>query len=159
MNRRGLRESRGVGYWWRGTESNCRHGDFQSPALPTELPRRPISCLSCPRAFVKTLDRQECGPEPTCAPCRGGVKTRPFTAHPALLPTPGSACQEWSPSRVLENRVHPTFLGLKFMVFEGKNQGKPVFTFFLKLPILSSKPKEDRRIDLVNLKNRFAIKL
>ena len=23
---------------WPGTESNCRHGDFQSPALPTELP-------------------------------------------------------------------------------------------------------------------------
>ena len=27
-------------FWCRGTESNCRHGDFQSPALPTELPRR-----------------------------------------------------------------------------------------------------------------------
>src|SRR5439155_22601907 len=26
--------------WWRGTESNCRHYDFQSYALPTELPRR-----------------------------------------------------------------------------------------------------------------------
>ena len=26
------------GKWWPGTESNCRHGDFQSPALPTELP-------------------------------------------------------------------------------------------------------------------------
>ena len=25
--------------WWRGTESNCRHYDFQSYALPTELPR------------------------------------------------------------------------------------------------------------------------
>jgi hypothetical protein len=24
--------------WWLGTESNRRHGDFQSPALPTELP-------------------------------------------------------------------------------------------------------------------------
>ena len=23
---------------WSGTESNRRHGDFQSPALPTELP-------------------------------------------------------------------------------------------------------------------------
>ena len=29
--------------WCRGTESNCRHGDFQSPALPTELPRRKAS--------------------------------------------------------------------------------------------------------------------
>src|SRR5438876_193095 len=27
------------GNWWRGTESNCRHYDFQSYALPTELPR------------------------------------------------------------------------------------------------------------------------
>ena len=25
--------------WCRGTELNRRHGDFQSPALPTELPR------------------------------------------------------------------------------------------------------------------------
>jgi putative transposase len=24
--------------WWPGTESNCRHADFQSAALPTELP-------------------------------------------------------------------------------------------------------------------------
>ena len=24
--------------WWPGLESNQRHGDFQSPALPTELP-------------------------------------------------------------------------------------------------------------------------
>ena len=26
------------GKWWPGTESNCRHEDFQSSALPTELP-------------------------------------------------------------------------------------------------------------------------
>lgn len=26
--------------WWPGAESNRRHGDFQSPALPTELPGR-----------------------------------------------------------------------------------------------------------------------
>ena len=24
--------------WWAGTELNCRHADFQSAALPTELP-------------------------------------------------------------------------------------------------------------------------
>src|SRR5690606_2343453 len=26
-----------VNKWWPRTESNCRHGDLQSPALPTEL--------------------------------------------------------------------------------------------------------------------------
>jgi hypothetical protein len=26
--------------WWLGAESNCRHADFQSAALPTELPSR-----------------------------------------------------------------------------------------------------------------------
>ena len=29
--------------WWPGRESNPRHGDFQSPALPTELPGRVTS--------------------------------------------------------------------------------------------------------------------
>ena len=29
-----------ISKWCRGTELNCPHGDFQSPALPTELPRR-----------------------------------------------------------------------------------------------------------------------
>ena len=33
------RVSESVSRWWRGTESNCRHYDFQSYALPTELPR------------------------------------------------------------------------------------------------------------------------
>src|SRR6202012_3633424 len=30
----------GAHRWCPGTESNRRHGDFQSPALPTELPGR-----------------------------------------------------------------------------------------------------------------------
>lgn len=40
-----LESGDGYGYcrnrkkWWRGTESNRRHMDFQSTALPTELPR------------------------------------------------------------------------------------------------------------------------
>jgi hypothetical protein len=29
------------GRWWAGAELNCRHQDFQSCALPTELPARP----------------------------------------------------------------------------------------------------------------------
>ncbi len=31
--------------WCLGTESNRRHRDFQSLALPTELPRQPICLL------------------------------------------------------------------------------------------------------------------
>jgi hypothetical protein len=31
--------------WCSGTELNCRHGDFQSPALPTELPEQPVEKL------------------------------------------------------------------------------------------------------------------
>ena len=32
------RERSGVWYWWLGAESNHRHEDLQSTALPTELP-------------------------------------------------------------------------------------------------------------------------
>ena len=33
-------------FWCRGTESNCRHADFQSAALPTELPRHEMMLVS-----------------------------------------------------------------------------------------------------------------
>ena len=36
---------RDLGKWWPGTESNRRHGDFQSPALPTELPGHACACV------------------------------------------------------------------------------------------------------------------
>ena len=31
--------------WWPGAESNCRHADFQSAALPTELPGQTLVFL------------------------------------------------------------------------------------------------------------------
>src|SRR6266550_9539883 len=58
--------------WWRGAELNRRHKDFQSSALPTELPSRTIATtISCSsRAHGN------------CATSRDGVasaeKTRPF---------------------------------------------------------------------------------
>src|SRR5262245_18342757 len=36
--------------WWPGTESNCRHYDFQSYALPTELPGQLGNLLSVDRS-------------------------------------------------------------------------------------------------------------
>ena len=39
-------------HWWcSGTELNRRHGDFQSPALPTELPER----MATPIRFELTI--------------------------------------------------------------------------------------------------------
>ena len=37
-----------TGMWWPGTESNRRHCDFQSHALPTELPGRSERLSSIP---------------------------------------------------------------------------------------------------------------
>src|SRR5690606_24379422 len=40
--------------WWPGRESNPRHGDFQSPALPTELPGHPRCGLTAARGGMIT---------------------------------------------------------------------------------------------------------
>ena len=45
--------TRGEG-WWRDTESNCGHEDFQSSALPTELSRHTL------QATIKRIARQVC---------------------------------------------------------------------------------------------------
>jgi hypothetical protein len=46
--------------WWRDQESNQGHGDFQSPALPTELSRQPnhntrLALFGCQHDFQKIL--------------------------------------------------------------------------------------------------------
>src|ERR1700688_3055178 len=46
---------------WRGTESNCRHYDFQSYALPTELPRH--------------VDRKDHGNHKKSPECRPAIIT------------------------------------------------------------------------------------
>src|SRR5690606_27113368 len=40
--------------WWPGRESNPRHGDFQSPALPTELPGHLRCGLAAARGGIIT---------------------------------------------------------------------------------------------------------
>src|SRR5690242_8069378 len=43
---------------WPGTESNCRHEDFQSSALPTELPGRTEVCSSLDEWVVLAREPQ-----------------------------------------------------------------------------------------------------
>ena len=38
--------------WWPGAESNCRHADFQSAALPTELPGLLVRALSSRKSRI-----------------------------------------------------------------------------------------------------------
>ena len=46
------------GKMWPGTESNCRHEDFQSSALPTELPGRTEVCSSLDEWVVLAREPQ-----------------------------------------------------------------------------------------------------
>ena len=47
-----FRHNRMCNYWCSGTELNRRHGDFQSPALPTELPEQN---MATPIGFEPTI--------------------------------------------------------------------------------------------------------
>ena len=85
-NRSSLRFEASEG-WWPGAELNCRHHDFQSCALPTELPGR---TARGGRANRRT-------PSITCdfrPACRSNTSTRhvavdPVHADHVLLKTPG----------------------------------------------------------------------
>ena len=45
--------------WCPETESNCRHGDFQSPALPTELPgHKSVAVYAEGRVFKRRMARK-----------------------------------------------------------------------------------------------------
>lgn len=51
-----VRMGSSLNMWWPGTESNRRHGDFQSPALPTELPGHgwfPVDAMALGRCVVE----------------------------------------------------------------------------------------------------------
>ena len=45
--------------WWPGAESNCRHADFQSAALPTELPGREGYCSTFATQFYLNGQKAE----------------------------------------------------------------------------------------------------
>jgi hypothetical protein len=53
--------------WWAGAESNCRHEDFQSSALPTELPAHRIRRRKPLRSLIAT-DPQRSLQSPFAAP-------------------------------------------------------------------------------------------
>jgi hypothetical protein len=60
--------SRGKG-WWRGRESNPRHADFQSAALPSELPRRKTYNILLFNVLRRLSQVFFCRRKPSCDAC------------------------------------------------------------------------------------------
>src|SRR6476620_9695322 len=100
---------------WLGTESNRRHADFQSAALPTELPSREPQKLTAPPKLVQPVPR----------PSLIGLSSRAFVvpaprANPphaqcvyffnfledcARFPVPRSPCPHSQPRSVRKDRL------------------------------------------------------
>ena len=83
------RQKNHVVAWWPGAESNCRHADFQSAALPTELPGQ------SKRRSVEVLFSRVCvGPK-----CPADARTAAIKAAPPSLVkmTPRPAARRASP--------------------------------------------------------------
>src|SRR5437764_12848005 len=66
---------------WPGAESNCRHADFQSAALPTELPGRAMQ----QKNLADRLGRWECPLRCVCGEV-GFIEQSAFAVLLSILP-------------------------------------------------------------------------
>src|SRR5437764_15266138 len=70
--------------WWPRAESNHRHADFQSAALPTELLGREPGIIATARALTPALSRRREREETASSP----AALVPRQVHPELLQLP-----------------------------------------------------------------------
>ena len=76
----------GLATEWLGAESNRRHVDFQSTALPTELPSRKLSIFACVRAMrVLTMQQSDSWASARCCSGPKAFGSHSSGAHRAPL--------------------------------------------------------------------------
>ena len=75
---------------WLGTESNRRHADFQSAALPTELPSREPHKLTAPHTPFNPFRRQGLSDHLAAASHRAAHAKQTLTPPPVSISSPFS---------------------------------------------------------------------
>src|SRR2546422_230725 len=98
---------RGCGEW-PGAESNCRHADFQSAALPTELPGRAIR----EKNLAGRVERWECHASARQRRQLLIDHRRPRRASLPEIETSGAAVAPWDCEPYFPPMPHPRFPNL-----------------------------------------------